>query len=62
MSSESLELLRQQGFPLNSTDFGFVANSVATHGRGNHSEGEGMEPPIPYSLSDRIGWGQPDPE
>eukprot|EP00971_Amphidinium_carterae_P287490 5706594-Amphidinium_carterae.1 len=40
MSSESMDVLRQQGFPLNSTEFGLLANCVETHGRGSHSEGE----------------------
>eukprot|EP00971_Amphidinium_carterae_P321848 6397782-Amphidinium_carterae.1 len=36
MSLESLDILRQQGFPLSSTEFGLLANvGVEAHGRGN---------------------------
>eukprot|EP00971_Amphidinium_carterae_P263334 5224639-Amphidinium_carterae.1 len=31
-------------------------------GASSESEGEGLEPPTPYLLSDRVGWGEPDPE
>eukprot|EP00971_Amphidinium_carterae_P027849 548888-Amphidinium_carterae.1 len=62
MSSESLDLLRQQGFPIDHTDVGLVAHSVETHGCESHSEGQSPEPPMPYSLCDRVGRGKPDPE
>eukprot|EP00971_Amphidinium_carterae_P092501 1831657-Amphidinium_carterae.1 len=31
-------------------------------GASSESEGEGLEPPTPNSLSDRVGWGELDPE
>eukprot|EP00971_Amphidinium_carterae_P164921 3269504-Amphidinium_carterae.1 len=31
-------------------------------GASSESEGEGLEPPSPYPRSDRVGWGEPDPE
>eukprot|EP00971_Amphidinium_carterae_P329050 6461310-Amphidinium_carterae.1 len=31
-------------------------------GASSESEGEGLEPPTPSTLSDRIGRGEPDPE
>eukprot|EP00971_Amphidinium_carterae_P139671 2767157-Amphidinium_carterae.1 len=31
-------------------------------GASSESEGEGLEPPTPSPRSDRVGWGEPDPE